>query len=59
MTVAQQAFAMPEEAGPPGSDLRTGTSVEALRNAVLAKLAYAVGKTVPDASQRDWFLATA
>ncbi len=43
----------------PIDELRSGGSVENLRGAVLAKLAYAVGKTRPDASQRDWFLATA
>ncbi|MGI4764058.1 MAG: glycogen/starch/alpha-glucan phosphorylase, partial [Janthinobacterium lividum] len=43
----------------PIDELRSGHSVENLRDAVLAKLAYAVGKTRPDASQRDWFLATA
>ncbi len=43
----------------PDDALRSGHSVENLRGAVLAKLAYAVGKTQPDASQRDWFLATA
>ena len=43
----------------PIDELRSGGSVESLRGAVLAKLAYAVGKTRPDASQRDWFLATA
>ena len=43
----------------PESDLRSGSSVESLRAAVLAKLAYAVGKTTPEASPRDWFLATA
>ena len=43
----------------PEDDLRSGSSVDTLRAAVLAKLAYAVGKTQPDASPRDWFLATA
>ena len=33
--------------------------MDALRGAVLAKLAYAVGKVQADASDRDWFLATA
>ncbi len=41
------------------SELRSGSGVESLRAAVLAKLAYAVGKTTPDASERDWFIATA
>jgi len=41
------------------SELRSGSGVESLRGAVLAKLAYAVGKTTPDASPRDWFIATA
>jgi len=36
-----------------------GNEVEALREAVLAKLIYAVGKTRPDAKDRDWFVATA
>ena len=43
----------------PDNELRSGSSVENLKAAVLSKLAYAVGKTTPDASQRDWFLATA
>ncbi len=43
----------------PDDDLRTGSGVDTLRAAVLTKLAYAVGKTQPDASPRDWFLATA
>ena len=43
----------------PHDDLRSGSSVENLKGAVLAKLAYAVGKTKNEASQRDWFLATA
>jgi starch phosphorylase len=43
----------------PDDHLRSGNSVEALRGAVLAKLAYAVGKVQADASDRDWFLATA
>ncbi len=43
----------------PIDDLRSGNSVENLRGAVLAKLAYAVGKVQADASPRDWFLATA
>ncbi len=43
----------------PDDELRSGSSVDALKAAVLSKLAYAVGKTTPDASQRDWFLATA
>ncbi len=59
MTVEMHAGEIWNGAVAPGSDLRTGRSAEALREAVLAKLAYAVGKTVPDASQRDWFLATA
>ena len=43
----------------PDDELRSGSSVDNLKAAVLSKLAYAVGKTTPDASQRDWFLATA
>ena len=43
----------------PDNELRSGSSVDNLKAAVLSKLAYAVGKTTPDASQRDWFLATA
>ena len=43
----------------PDSELRSSSSVDALKAAVLSKLAYAVGKTIPDASQRDWFIATA
>ena len=43
----------------PDDELRSGSSVESLKAAVLSKLAYAIGKTTPDASQRDWFLATA
>ncbi len=43
----------------PDNELRSGSSVDSLKAAVLSKLAYAVGKTTPDASQRDWFLATA
>ncbi len=43
----------------PDDELRSGSSVDSLKAAVLSKLAYAVGKTTPDASQRDWFLATA
>ena len=53
------AAAAPDDRPLPVDHLRTGGSVESLRAAVLAKLAYAVGKTQPDASQRDWFLATA
>ena len=58
MTTQQPGAALPP-AAPPGDDLRTGNSVANLRGAVVAKLAYAVGKTQADASQRDWFLATA
>ena len=41
---------------PPGAET---FSVEALRDAVLAKLTYSVGKDPVAASQRDWFLAVA
>ncbi|WP_131114036.1 glycogen/starch/alpha-glucan phosphorylase [Lichenihabitans psoromatis] len=33
--------------------------VQALRDAIVAKLYYAVGKTVSGASERDWFVASA
>ncbi len=59
MNIEQTAAKGFARADMPNGELRTGTSVEALRAAVLAKLAYAVGKGVADASQRDWFLATA
>ena len=59
MTVEQPSTASPEEVAVPGTHAKAGRSVEALRETVLTKLAYAVGKTVPDASQHDWFLATA
>ncbi len=58
MTTYQPAASGPVT-GPPDDDLRTGSSVETLRGAVMAKLAYAVGKVQADASDRDWFLATA
>ena len=58
MTTEQLQAAGREDA-PSRDGLRSGHGVEDLRGAVLAKLAYAVGKTQPDASQRDWFLATA
>ena len=58
MTTQQPGAALPA-AAQPDDDLRTGNSVEALRGAVMAKLAYAVGKVQADASDRDWFLATA
>ena len=58
MTTLQPGAALPA-AVPPVDELRSGNSVEALRGAVLAKLAYAVGKVQADASDRDWFLATA
>ena len=65
MTTQQPGAALsiiaPSSAAPvsaaPGGDPRNG--VDALRAAVLAKLAYAVGKVEADASDRDWFLATA
>jgi starch phosphorylase len=47
----------PEEAGPPGVD--PSREVDALREAVLNKLTYAVGKIPRAASKRDWFVATA
>jgi starch phosphorylase len=34
-------------------------AVEALREAIVAKLRYSIGKTPSRASQRDWFVATA
>ncbi len=43
----------------PQPEVRAGTSAEALRAAVVAKLRYAIGKTPNRASQRDWFVATA
>ncbi len=59
MTVEQSAARGPDDETPHGIVAKLGTSAEDLRSAVLAKLVYAVGKTVPDASPRDWFLATA
>ena len=59
MNVEQPMSALREQAPTPGSYVKVGRSVEALRETVQAKLAYAVGKTIPDASQHDWFLATA
>ncbi len=59
MTIEQPLNVQAEAEALPGVELRTDRSVEALRKAVLAKLAYAVGKRSPDASERDWFLATA
>ncbi len=59
MTTEQLGATPLEDGSLPVDGLRSGHSVENLRDAVLAKLAYAVGKTRPDASQRDWFLATA
>ena len=59
MTTTQNGTAAPMAGDVLHDDLRSGSSVESLRGAVLAKLAYAVGKTKPEASQRDWFLATA
>ena len=59
MDAEQPSTAIRDTAVVPGTHAKTGGSVEALRETVLAKLAYAVGKTVPDASQHDWFLATA
>ncbi|WP_428980979.1 glycogen/starch/alpha-glucan phosphorylase [Lichenibacterium dinghuense] len=57
MTIQQPGAALASTM--PDDDLRSGNSVDALRSAVLAKLAYAVGKVEADASDRDWFLATA
>ena len=37
----------------------TPRDVEALRDAIVAKLNYAVGKTMPGATERDWYVATA
>ena len=37
----------------------TTTEVEALRRTIVDKLNYSVGKTVPGASERDWFVASA
>ena len=34
-------------------------TAEELKNAILAKLVYSIGKDVVAASQRDWFLAVA
>ncbi len=59
MTTEQPLDTQAETEALPGVELRTDRSVEVLRKAVLAKLAYAVGKRSPDASERDWFLATA
>ena len=58
MTTQLPAAALPA-ATPPDDRLRTGDSVDALRDAVMEKLAYAGGKVRADASDRDWFLATA
>ncbi len=44
---------------PPGLQSDRALSPEALREAVLAKLTYSVGKDPVAASQRDWFLAVA
>ena len=41
------------------ADLRAGNEAHALRNAILAKLTYAVGREVAGARDRDWFAATA
>ncbi|TXM74682.1 glycogen/starch/alpha-glucan phosphorylase [Methylobacterium sp. WL69] len=38
---------------------RSGDAVADLREAILAKLAYAVGKSPQNARERDWFAATA
>ena len=59
MNVEQPIADSRQSAVEPGAHTKAGRSIEELRESVLTKLAYAVGKTVPDASQRDWFLATA
>ena len=38
---------------------KTGSSVETLHDAIVARLLYSIGKTPNRASQRDWYAATA
>lgn len=45
--------------GPAAGDRPDPAAVRAFRDAVLAKLTYAVGKSRVSASRRDWFIATA
>ncbi|RVU18075.1 glycogen/starch/alpha-glucan phosphorylase [Methylobacterium oryzihabitans] len=44
---------------PPAPAVSAGTDVEAMRDAILAKLAYALGKSPATARGRDWYAATA
>ncbi len=43
----------------PAAPLRQDNDVAAIRDAILDKLKYSVGKNVATASSRDWFIATA
>ena len=50
------AAATPPAAVPPGA---ASPKVAEIRDLILAKLRYAVGKNVASASKHDWFIATA
>jgi starch phosphorylase len=49
------------ESGMPAAEggAKTGTDVAAIRDAIVDKLTYAIGKRVVTARPRDWFVATA
>ncbi|MEH3146920.1 MAG: glycogen/starch/alpha-glucan phosphorylase [Methylobacterium frigidaeris] len=53
---AQAAWKPPLPAAPAAGG---GSEVEVLRDAILAKLAYSLGKSPASARQRDWYAATA
>jgi hypothetical protein len=57
MSIAQPSPAA--ETAPLPSALPPTTDAAAMRDAILAKLTYAVGKNPVAASDRDWFVATA
>ena len=43
----------------PADDAPRASTVEGMRKAIVAKLNYAVGKTIGGAKERDWFMAVA
>ncbi len=49
----------PLAAPAPADDAPRASTVEELRKAIVAKLNYAVGKTIGGAKERDWFMAVA
>ncbi len=59
MTASQPLPAGPESPSPAPADTRTPISADALRDAIVQKLIYAVGKDRRHALDHDWFVATA